>query len=150
MHRECTQEKLPVDNCIVLGGHRNRQTCYVSTPCARPFESMGEVLLFSFFGLRGVSVGVVYAGNNQGFKCLTGRCDHRTPLTMTMPAQSWLILHYFFCFRSATSDTGPNCQANNSHWDIRMDGSTGESYLKPGHCTHVWLPLRFSASYFGN
>ena len=110
----------------------------------------GKFCCSLFFCLRGVPVGVVYGGNNQRFKCLTGRCDHRTPLTITMPAQSWLILHYFFCFRSATSDTGPNCQANNSHWDIHMDGSRGESYLKPGHCTHVWLPLRFSASYFGN
>ena len=36
---------------------------------------------------------MVYAGNNQGLKWLTGRCDHRTPLTMTVPAQSHIRVY---------------------------------------------------------
>ena len=103
MHCECTQEKLPVDNCMGLGGHSNHQTCSVSTPCARLCKSMvgtPEALLFAFFCLRGVLVGVVYAGNNVVFKCspqglkwVTGRYDHRTPLTMTVPAQSHIHVY---------------------------------------------------------
>ena len=61
--------KLPIDTG--LGGHRNRPTCSVSKPSARPVMSMVGTLEVSYktvspiLLLRGDPVGVVYIGKHN-------------------------------------------------------------------------------------
>ena len=69
------QEKLHVDVDTGLGGHRNRQSCSMSTLSAHPLSPQRDYLnvctylaLSTILWCRCVPVGVVYAGNNVIFK----------------------------------------------------------------------------------
>ena len=67
------QETLPAHTG--LGGHRNHQSCSLSTLSACPFKSVVRTLEVSYLALsaillrRGVPVGVAYTGNNLLVKC---------------------------------------------------------------------------------